>query len=68
MDAIRRRHWTEVQKEALAARRRRVAEVPIEERLLETVAWSATLLADDLRRTGRGREHALPVGLGRRST
>lgn len=48
------------------AARRRVAGVPIEQRLLETVAWSAVLLADDLRRRGGRRERPLLPGLGAR--
>ena len=43
--------------------RRRQKNVPIEERLLEAIAWSATLLADSLRR-GELRERPLPTGLG----
>ena len=66
MDADRRRQLAEGQREVIAAQRRRVKEVPIEERLLETIAWSATLLADDMRRGGSRRERALPVGLGSR--
>ncbi len=50
VDAIRRRHWTGLRQETLAARRRRVAQAAIEQRLLETIAWPGTLLADDLRR------------------
>lgn len=43
--------------------RRRQATVPIEERLRETIAWSAVVLADALRR-GELRERPLPTGLG----
>lgn len=68
MNADRRRQLAEVQREALAAQRRRLTVVPIEERLLETIAWSAALLADDLRRGGSGRARALPVGLGSRAS
>jgi hypothetical protein len=66
MNADRRQRLAEGQREAREAQRRRVAEVPIEDRLLETIAWSAALLADDLRRAGRRREHPLPTGLGSR--
>jgi len=66
MDPDRRRQLAEGQREAIAAQRRRLTVVPIAERLLETIAWSATLLADDLRRGGSRRERALPVGLGSR--
>ena len=68
VDAARRRYLKGLQDEDLAARRRRLAVVPIEERLLETIAWSATLLADDLGRAGPRRERALPVGLGARTS
>ena len=66
MNADRRHQLAEEHLEALAAQRRRLTVVPIEERLLETIAWSATLLADDLRRGGHRRERALPEGLGSR--
>lgn len=36
------------------------------ERLLETIAWSATLLADDLRRNGKRPNRPLAPGLGPR--
>ncbi len=48
---------------SLEDQRRRLEEVPIEERLLEAIAWSAALLADALRR-GELRERPLPRGLG----
>ncbi|MEO7436196.1 MAG: hypothetical protein ABI080_12000 [Candidatus Binatia bacterium] len=66
MNADRRRQLAEGQGEDRDARRRRLTVVPIEERLLETIAWSATLLADDLRRTGHRRARPLPTGLGSR--
>lgn len=48
---------------SLEDQRRRLEEVPIEQRLLEAIAWSAVLLADALRR-GELRERPLPRGLG----
>jgi len=54
----------------LEDQRRRLRVVPIEERLRETIAWSATLLADELERSrGRSARAAAapdPVGLGPR--
>ncbi|MCC6766543.1 MAG: hypothetical protein IT293_17930 [Deltaproteobacteria bacterium] len=61
-----RRRWDEERRATLADRRRRQKTVPIEERLLETIAWSAILLAEDLRRNGERPERPLPVGLGTR--
>lgn len=66
MDAGRRRHSSEEQHEVRTRQRRRLAAVPIADRLLETIAWSAVLLADDLRRHPIRRERPLPTGLGRR--
>lgn len=60
------RRWDAKRLAALANQRRRLATVPMAERLLETIAWSATLLADDLRRSGVRPERPLPVGLGSR--
>jgi hypothetical protein len=68
MDATRRLHLEGAQREALTARRQRLEEVPIGERLLEAIAWSAVLLADDLRRAGQRPERALPIGLGNRTS
>jgi hypothetical protein len=66
MDADRRRQLAELRRETIALRQERLTVVPIEERLLETIAWSATLLADELRRGGSRRERDLPLGLGSR--
>jgi hypothetical protein len=52
--------------ESLAETRRRLEVVPIEQRLLEAIAWSAALLADDLRSVKARRERPLPPGLGSR--
>ncbi len=62
------RRWDEKRRAALAAERQRQKSVAIEERLRETIAWSATLLADDLRRRGPSKERPLPVGLGARGS
>jgi len=67
MDAERRQHLTDDERDARARQRRRLAAVPIADRLLETIAWSSVLLADDLRRHPTRRERPLPTGLGRRS-
>jgi len=63
MDTDRRRQLESWRAGSLEDQRRRLANVPIEERLLETIAWSATLLADALRR-GEPCERPLPRGLG----
>jgi len=63
MEADRWRHLESWRKSSLEDRRRWLENVPIEERLLETIAWSAVLLADALRR-GELRERPLPTGLG----
>jgi hypothetical protein len=65
MERMRRDAWDDERSALLADRRRRQVEVPIEQRLLETIAWSAALLADDLRRHGV-RDRPLPVGLSSR--
>ena len=66
MDADRRRQLAELQRETIALRQQRLRVIPLKERLLETIAWSATLLADELRRGGSRRERDLPLGLGSR--
>jgi len=63
MEPDRWRHLEGWRVSSLEDQRRRLANVPIEERFLETIAWSATLLADALRR-GDPRERPLPTGLG----
>lgn len=63
MQPDRWRHLESWRESSLEDQRRRLANVPIEERLLETIAWSATLLADALRR-GELPERPLPTGLG----
>ena len=63
MEADRWRHLESWRKASLEDQRRRLETVPIEERLREAIAWSATLLADSLRR-GELRERPLPKGLG----
>jgi hypothetical protein len=63
MEADRWRQFGSWRESALEDQRRRLEKVPIEERLLEAIAWSATLLADALRR-GEMRERPLPKGLG----
>jgi hypothetical protein len=65
----RRESLARLREEDLAAQRNRLATVPIEQRLLEAIAWSAALLADEIRRgraKGIRRERALPSGLGTR--
>lgn len=67
MDPERWQSLADWRSEDLTAQRRRLAIVPMEERLLEAIAWSATLLADDLRRgpaSGRRCERTFPTGLG----
>lgn len=66
MGAERSRIPSGNEREERVRQRRRLAAVPIAERLLETIAWSAVLLADDLRRHPTRRERPLPTGLGRR--
>jgi hypothetical protein len=66
MDAARRQHLTDDERDARARQRRRLAAVPIADRLLEAIAWSSVLLADELRRHPTRRERPLPTGLGRR--
>jgi hypothetical protein len=66
MDAERSRSLSEDERDSRARQRRRLAAVPIADRLLETIAWSAVLLADDLRRHPTRSERPLPTGLGRR--
>lgn len=63
MEADRWQHLARWRESSLEDQRRRQKNVPIEERLLEAIAWSATLLADSLRR-GELRERPLPTGLG----
>jgi len=63
METDRWRHLESWRESSLEEQRRRLENVPIEERLRETIAWSATLLADALRR-GETRERPLPTGLG----
>jgi len=65
---VERDRWRQLESwraSSLADQRRRLATVPIEQRLLETIAWSAALLADALHR-GEQRERPLPTGLGSR--
>jgi hypothetical protein len=66
MDAERRRRLEDAERATLDARRRRLAEVPIEQRLLEAIALSAAVLADALRRGRTMRDRPLPPGLGSR--
>ncbi len=68
MDLDRWRRSDEWHAESLAEMRRRLEEVPMAQRLLETIAWSAVLLADDLRRGVERPERALPPGLGPRAS
>ncbi len=63
MEVDRWRAFESWRESSLEDQRRRLEEVPIEERLLEAIAWSAALLADALRR-GELRERPLPRGLG----
>lgn len=63
MEVDRWLHLESWRKGSLEEQRRRLENVPIEERLLETIAWSAVLLADALRR-GELPERPLPRGLG----
>jgi hypothetical protein len=63
MQPDRWRHLESWRKSSLEDQRRRLENVPIEERLRETIAWSAALLADSLRR-GEVQERPLPIGLG----
>jgi len=63
MEADRWRHLESWRESSLEDQRRWLENVPIEERLLETIAWSAVLLADALRR-GELSERPLPRGLG----
>lgn len=65
MEPDRWRHLEGWRESSLEDQRRRLENVPIEERLLEAIAWSATLLADALRH-GELRERPLPTGLGSR--
>ena len=63
MKPDRRRRLESWRERSLEDQRRRLETVPIEQRLLETIALSAALLADALRR-GELRERPLPTGLG----
>lgn len=65
MGRERWRHLESWRASSLEDQHRRLASVPIEQRLLEAIAWSAALLADALRR-GERRERPLPTGLGSR--
>jgi hypothetical protein len=70
VDRRRAEHFACRQRQELEDQRRWRRVVPLEERLRETIAWSAALLADDLERSGRRRSPATdppdPVGLGPR--
>jgi len=67
VNSDRERSFAALREHDLAAQRKRLATVPIEERLLEVIAWSAVVLADERARgrsTHPARERPLPPGLG----
>ncbi|MFM8411167.1 MAG: hypothetical protein ACKOCT_12915 [Alphaproteobacteria bacterium] len=68
MEIGSKQSFAALREHSLAAQRKRLATVPIEERLLEVIAWSALVLADERARglpNRSARERPLPPGLGR---
>jgi hypothetical protein len=65
-------HFASWHRHDLEKQRRRLRTLSLEERLQETIAWSAALLADELEHARERSPHAVappdPVGLGTRQT